>query len=91
MKIVALIFAFSVIFEGCDSEISNSSCSFDNCSAVSDLKLFPNLREDNLFASFLKNNLSQSCSDDLKSLLKALNNFEFWALKSMKNAGNCSC
>lgn len=90
MKLPVFLVFLVVISTSCDCKSSKNASSEEESHrnaykiVENDVKLFKNF-EQNLFKYFLTNNSSQECKDDVKFLLKALSNYELWALKSIKN------
>lgn len=89
MKFYAVIFVIVAILRNCDCANVNTSSNFEDLAISNNsdnyyFKVFSKIDENYLFKSFLRHNLTQKCSDDVKILQKALSNFELWALKSMR-------
>lgn len=89
MKFLTVIFALTVILKSCDSLFANQTLSLNKFPSGYEkteisFKFIPKLNDNNLFASFLENNSSQKCCDDVKNVLKASHQAELWALKSIK-------
>ena len=77
------LFALVLVHSSC-SDILNVSSNAVKDREIFDenINLFPQLNNENLLNNLISSNSSGKCSEDVKSLIKALARFELWALKS---------